>query len=95
MWAWRSSWSCYQDHFLQNLCSLFPRRFHIKFDLDWPCDSEKKIFENNGHIHVYSPGAGANNNRCHFLFQKCIVSVYLVICCKFITFNYFVTVFPI
>ena len=22
---------------------------------------EKKIFENGGHIHVYSPGAGADN----------------------------------
>ena len=23
--------------------------------------SEKKVFKNNGHLHVYSPGAGADN----------------------------------
>ena len=23
--------------------------------------SERKLFENNGHVHVYSPGAGADN----------------------------------
>ena len=23
--------------------------------------SEKRVFENNGHIHVYSPGSGADN----------------------------------
>ena len=23
--------------------------------------SEKKMFENKGHVHVYSPGTGANN----------------------------------
>ena len=41
--------------------SAFLRRLHIKFGLDWPRDLEKKIFENGGHIHVYSPRAGADN----------------------------------
>ena len=25
---------------------------------DWPSGLEKKIFENGGHIHVYTPGQG-------------------------------------
>ena len=32
--------------------SPLPRRCHLKFG--------EKMFENNGHIHVYSPGAGAD-----------------------------------
>ena len=43
-----------------DLCPHFPRRLHIKFGFDWLSVSEKKMFENNGHIHVYSPGAGAD-----------------------------------
>ena len=31
--------------------------------------SEKKMFENNGHIHVFSPRAGADNTLWH-LFLK-------------------------
>ena len=34
---------------------------HMKFGFDWPAVSEKKVFEYYGHIHVYSPGAGADN----------------------------------
>ena len=44
-----------------NFLSPFPRRRHIKFGLDWIL--EKKVFENGGHIHVYSPGTGADNLR--------------------------------
>ena len=34
----------------------------MKFGFDWPVAvSEKKMFEYYGHIHVYSPGAGADN----------------------------------
>ena len=32
----------------------------MKFGFDLP-SVEKKIFENGGHLHVYSPGAGADN----------------------------------
>ena len=39
----------------------FPRRCHLKF-------GEKKMFENNGHIHVYSPGAGGDS-PCHKIGQ--------------------------
>ena len=45
--------------------------------------SEKKAFENNGHKHVYSPGAGADNSLGSNLFQQRNSSVNLVICCKF------------
>ena len=46
-------------------------------------------------IHVYSPGAGAVNPlRSEFLFEhKPFVT--LVICCKFLPLNDFLTVFPI
>ena len=43
-----------------NFLSHFPRRIHMKFGIDWPMVSEKKMFENNGHIHVYSPRTGAD-----------------------------------
>ena len=33
----------------------------MKFGLDWPSGLEKKMYENNGYVHVYSPGAGADN----------------------------------
>ena len=57
---------------------------------------EKKMFENNGHIHVYSPGAGADNPLASIFFKKNIKSsVNLVICCKFYPLNDFVTVLSI
>ena len=31
----------------------------MKFGIDWRF--QKKMFENNGYIHVYSPGTGADN----------------------------------
>ena len=34
---------------------------HKRFD--WPSSIREKIFENGGHIHVYSPGAGAGRGR--------------------------------
>ena len=46
--------------------------------------SEKTMFENNGHIHVYSPVAGAGNPWGQiFFFKKYNSYVNLVICCKF------------
>ena len=56
------------------------------------------MFENNGHIHVhvFSPGAGADNHLGSiFFFQKYKSPVNSVICCKLFPFNYSVTVFPI
>ena len=57
--------------------------------------SEKKIFENNGHIHVYSPGAGTDNPLRSIYFHKQYYSVKIVLCCKFSPLNDFVTVFYI
>ena len=31
-------------------CSFFPKRLHIKFGIDWPSGSEKKMFDYNGHV---------------------------------------------
>ena len=33
----------------------------MKFGIDWPSSFRVKMFENNGYIHVYSTGAGADN----------------------------------
>ena len=53
------------------------------------------MFENNGHIHVYGPATGKDNPPGVKFVQKYKSSVYLVICCKFFPFNYFLTVFSI
>ena len=49
------------------------------------------MFENNGHIYVYSPGAGTDNLLGTIVFQKCYL-VYFVI---FFPLNSLVIVFPI
>ena len=41
-----------------NFLSPFPRRLHINLALIGQAVLQKKIFENGGHIHVYSPKAG-------------------------------------
>ena len=56
---------------------------HIKFGFDWPAVSEKKMFEYYGHIHVYSPGAGADNPLGPKYFHKHKSSVHLLISSKF------------
>ena len=44
-------------------------------------------------IHVYSPGAGADNLLgSEFLYKPFVT---LVICCKFLPLNGFLTVFPL
>ena len=55
----------------------------------------EKLFENGDHIHVYSPGAGADNPLGSILFHLQYHSINLVLCCKFSPLNNFVTVFPI
>ena len=50
--------------------------------------SEKKVFENNGHIHAYCPLAGADNPLGHLKKKHYKSSV------MFDPNNYFVTVFP-
>ena len=41
-----------------NLCPSFSRRLHIKFEFNMrSCYTKIKMFENNGHIHAFSPRA--------------------------------------
>ena len=44
----------------------FTVNMYIKVGCNWSCKhgqaaSVEKMFENGGHMHVYSPGAGADN----------------------------------
>ena len=57
--------------------------------------SKKNMFENNGHIHEYSPGTGADNSLESKKFVNYKSSVNLVVCYKISLINYFVTVFHI
>ena len=56
IWAWRPSWSCDLDH-------LYKHSFPIPKEA-----ISEKMFENNGHIQVYSPGAEAENPLGYFFF---------------------------
>ena len=56
---------------------------HIKFGFDWPAVSEEKMFQYYGHIHVYSPEAGADNPLGQKYFLKHKSSVHLLISSKF------------
>ena len=47
---------------------------------------EKTKFENNVHIHVYSPGAGADTPLVKFQLHKPNYPVNLILCCKFSKF---------
>ena len=87
--AWRPSWSCDHDHFHK----IHVPASHVgstKFlTLIGQVVSEMKLV-----IYMYlAPGQGKTTPRV-FFFQKCNFSV-KVICCKFIQFNKFETVFHI
>ena len=43
-----------------DLCLLVP--FHMKFGFDWPSGFRGEVFHYYGYIHIYSPGAGADNH---------------------------------
>ena len=45
---------------LYKLYYPFPGRLHMIFVLIGQAVSEKMMFENNSHIHAFSPGAGAD-----------------------------------
>ena len=61
IWTWRPSWSCDLDH-LYKLSLPLPKEAPHEIWL-WLAKRvlDRKIFENGLHIHVYSPGAGADN----------------------------------
>ena len=48
----------------------------MKFGIDWPLVSEKKMFENNGYIHVYSPDTGADNHMMSIFSLTVLFSQY-------------------
>ena len=56
-----------------NFCSPYPSRLHMKFTLICQAVSEKKMFENNDHIHVYSPGVGTDNPLGSIVFINSII----------------------
>ena len=56
-----------------NVLSYFPRRLHMKMALFDQAVSEKKMFENNGYIHVYSPRTGADNPQRSMFFSNSII----------------------
>ena len=41
------------------------------------------MFENNGHIYVYSPGAGTDNLLGTIVFQKCYLDYFVFFPIKF------------
>ena len=53
------------------------------------------MFQYYGHIHVYSPGAGADNPLGPKYFLNHKFSVHLLISSKFLPFNYIFLFFPI
>ena len=55
-----------------NFLSHFPRADALSGQLV----SEKKMFENNGYIHVYSPGTGADNPLKSFCLLTVLFSQY-------------------
>ena len=52
--------------------SYFPRRLHINLALIGQAVSEK-MFDDNGYIHVYSPGTGRQTPGCQSLFINSII----------------------
>ena len=69
--------------FYTNFHSLFLRMLHIKFGFDCHAVLQKQMFAYFGHIHVYSPGAGAENPLGLKYYHKRKSSVHLLIPSKF------------
>ena len=85
-------WACQQDHFTQNLRSLFPRGLHIRFGLDWSSGFEKSCLKIMI-IHMYIALGLGKTTSCGFFFSN----INLLLIWSFAVFfplNYFVTDFP-
>ena len=67
----------------------------MKFRIDWPSGFREEDVKNNGHIHVYSPGAGADNPLGSKIFINSIIQSIYSFAASFSPLNNFVTVFPI
>ena len=57
IWAWQQSWSCDLDHLYKLSFPLPKKAQHKQLVLTGQAFSVEEMFENGGHIHVYSPGA--------------------------------------
>ena len=53
------------------------------------------MFENNGYVHVFSPGAGADNPLGSIFFINSIIQLIYSSAASFPPLNDFVTIFPI
>ena len=69
----------------------------MKFGFDWPSGFRVRSLklENNGHIHVYYPEAGADNPLGQIFSINSINQSIMSFAASFPQLNYFVTVFPI
>ena len=56
---------------------------HIKFGFDWLSRFQKEVIRRFGHIHVYSPGLGADNPPGPKYFHEHKSSAHMVIPIKF------------
>ena len=67
----------------------------MKFGFDWLAVSEKKMFQYYGHIHVYSPEAGADNTWAKNIFLNINSLSICSFLASFLPFNYIFLFFPI
>ena len=63
IWVWQPSWSCDQVN-CNKFMSPFPSRLQLNSALTGQVISEKMMFENNGHINVYSPVEAVFTKLC-------------------------------
>ena len=66
----------------------------MKFGIDWPRGFREKMFANNGYIHVYSPGAGADNPQGSMFSLTVLFSQYCPLLQVFSPLNDFESLFP-
>ena len=66
IWVWRPSWSCDLDCLYKLSFSIPKEAPHEIWLLIGRAVLEKKILENGGHVHLYNPGAGADNPLVSF-----------------------------
>ena len=83
IWAWRPSWSCDLNHLHKLSFLLSMEAPHKNLALIGQAVSMEKMFENGGHVHVYSAEAGVDNYLGSNNFHLPFYSVNIVLCCKF------------
>ena len=92
IWAWQPSWSCDLDHLYKHLFPLPKEAPHKIFALIGQAVSVVKMFENGGHIPVYSPGQGQTTPWGQILFINSIIQSIYSFAASFPPLNDFVTV---